>query len=234
MARRAPRARGAGRRAGGGWEAAALRALMFPTNIVLGGLVAFVVALPVVTALPATIALGRSFAAWREEGDEAVVTNLVRELRATWRRTWKAGIVLGLATLVLIADAIFLVTRLGGPQEGAAILFGAAAIPVATVVALAYVALPLAAARQPDADMRSWFQEAGRIVALAPLRSLLVLVVSGVLLATAALFPTILPFVLLSVPVYVAQATWSPAGGPGGPGGGSGGGPAGAADPGAR
>lgn len=205
-ARPAPRREGRGP---GSWEAKTLRALSYPANIVLGGFAASILALGVVTALPAAVALARALRAWREDDDDdAVFTNTFREFGATWRRTLPTGAVMAGISAVLLINALFLLSRLGTASAGPAILAAAAALPVAAVAALAFLAIPVTAARQPDASAPEWRTDAARLVILHPARSLLVLILTMALLATCLLLPTILPFVAFSIPGYLALATW--------------------------
>ncbi|WP_052367227.1 DUF624 domain-containing protein [Paraoerskovia marina] len=201
-----------------GWEAKTLRALAYPANIVLGGLAATLLAIPVVTALPAAVALARALHAWRVDGDDAVFTNTFREFGATWRRTLPTGAVTAGAGALLLVDALFLVSRLGTPDAGFAVLAAAAALPVAVVLVLAFLAIPVAAARHRDADAATWRREAARLVVLQPVRSAVVLVLSTGLVATCMLLPTMLPFLAFSVPGYLALATWQTEGGASGGG----------------
>lgn len=196
------------RRRSEGWEAAALRALSYPANLALGGVVAFLVALPVITALPAAVALTRAFAAWHDDGDDAVVTNTLRELRATWRRTWRAGIALGTVLLLLVIDLLFLVSRIGTASGGLAVVLAGATAPVACLAGIAFLLVPVAATRDPDGSMRRWAGGAVILALRSPLRTVVVLALAVAVLATCAVLPTLAPFVALSVPLYLAVRTW--------------------------
>ncbi|WP_407319733.1 hypothetical protein UQW22_04745 [Isoptericola halotolerans] len=196
------------RRRTGGWEAATLRALMYPANIVLGGVVAFLLALPLVTALPVAVALGRSLSTWHVESDDAVVTNLLRELRATWRRTWRLGVAVGIALFLLAADVLFLLSRLGTPSEGLAVVVGGATLPVACVVVLAALLVPVAAARDRQGDVRAWLTDALGIATGTPARTAAIFLLTCGIVATCIALPTLAPFVLMSLPLDLAVRAW--------------------------
>ncbi|WP_278235751.1 hypothetical protein [Isoptericola sp. AK164] len=200
------------------WETRTLRALMVPANLVLGGLMAFLVALPGVTLLPALVALGRAFSDWHDDGDDAVVTSLLRELRATWRRTWRAGILAGIAVWLLVVDALFLLAQLGTASAGFAVVLGGATLPVAAVVGLVLLLVPVAAARQRDGTVRDWLRAAAAFAAGRPVGTLALLLIGAAVLATCVVLPTLAPFVALSVPLYLAVRAWPPSAGPAGAG----------------
>ncbi len=89
-------------------------------------------------------------------------------------------------------------------------LLAAATLPVAVVAGLFLLAVPTAATLTPDGDARVWLRAAARLIFAAPVRSILCLAISVAFLLTCLLLPTILPFVGLSVPCYLALITWSP------------------------
>lgn len=192
----------------GGWEAGTLRVLAVPANIVLGGIVAFVLALPVVTLLPVLVALGRSMARWRSQEDDAVVTNLLRELRATWRRTWAWGLLFGVVVVVLVLNGLFLTAQFGAAGSEAAVLLAGATVPVALVVMLAGLLIPVASAREPEAAMRDWARGAVALVAGSPVRALVVLVLGVAVVGASVVLWTLGPFLVLSLPIYLAVLTF--------------------------
>lgn len=197
-ARRAPR-----------WEQKLLTALSYPANLALGGAAAFLLGLGVVTLLPALIALARALHSWRRDGDDAVFTNTFREFARTWRRSIGLGIVVGLSLMLLTVDALFLLAQLTTNSQSLAVAFAAAAIPVAAVLLLGLLAVPIAAARLPQARMREWLLVAGHLIAAQGLRSLFLLVLTLAFLATCLLLPTVLPFFGYSIPLYFALITWT-------------------------
>ncbi|PFG19596.1 DUF624 domain-containing protein [Serinibacter salmoneus] len=195
-------------RRGGGWEAGTLRVLAVPANLVLGGIVAFLLAIPVVTLLPVLIALGRSMARWRTEEDDAVVTNLLRELRVTWRRTWAWGLLFGLVVVVLVLNSLFLAAQFGQEGSQPAVLLAGATVPVALVVLLLGLLVPVASALEPQASMREWSRVAVELVMRAPLRALLVLILAVAVVGACVVLWTLGPFLVLSLPIYLAVLTF--------------------------
>ncbi len=193
------------------WEQKLLGLLAYPVNIALGGAAAFLVALPLITILPAAIALARALARWRTDGDDAVFTNTFREFAQTWRRTIALGAGALLIVAVLTVDTLFLMARLSADPNGLALVLAAATVPVAIVTGLFLLAIPTAATLTPDEGAREWLRGAARLIFAGPLRSIICLAISAAFLLTCLLLPTILPFVGLSIPVYLALITWSPA-----------------------
>ncbi len=183
--------------------------LSYPANIVLGGVAAFILALPLVTLVPAAIALARAFSTWRETGDDAVFTNTFREFGATWRRSLIVGLVSLVLIVILVVDMVFLLTQLtgaGGPQP--AIIFSAAVIPIGAVVSLALFAIPVAAAQERDGTARQWIRTAVTLLIARPLQSLEMLVVLATVLLICVALPTLIPFVGISVPIYLGVILW--------------------------
>lgn len=189
------------------WEERLLAALTYPANLVLVGLAATVIALGVVTVLPAAVAASRALDSWLREGEDAVFTGTFRELRATWHRTLPLGVAATVCTAVLTVNAMFLWHRSEGGTDGPALVLGAATVVVGCALALLVLAIPVAATRSPDAGPRAWVVEAAALVAGRPVRSVVLLALVAALLATLWLLPTLAPFVAISVPAYLALVT---------------------------
>lgn len=186
------------------WEHQLLRLMSFPANLAFAGLAAFVLALPLVTALGAAVAAARSLDRWLREGDDAVFTTTFREFAATWRRTLAPGVAVVAIVIVLCVDAVFLWRQLIGGTSPVALLLAAGTVPVAIAIALVLLALPVAAARTPDASAKDWLVEAGYLIARRPARAAILLVIAVAFTLTCYLLPTAVPFFGLSVPVYLA------------------------------
>lgn len=189
------------------WEERLLAGLAYPANLALAGLAATVIALGIITVLPAAVAASRALDAWLRDGEDAVFTGTFRELRATWRRTLPLGAAATLCTGVLSVNAVFLWNRSDGGTNGPALILGAATVVVACTLALLVLALPVAATRSPDAGPRAWVVEAAALVAGRPVRAVVLLALVVALLATLWLLPTLAPFVAISVPAYLALVT---------------------------
>ena len=178
--------------------------MAYPANLAFAGLAAFLLALPLFTALGAAVAAGRSMDRWLRAGDDTVFTNTFREFAATWRRTLAPGIGAAAVVFVLSVDAVFLWRQLTGGTSPIALVLAAGTVPVAVTVALVLLAVPVAAARTPDASARAWLVEAGYLVARRPIRAAVLLVIAVAFALTCYLLPTAVPFFGLSVPVYLA------------------------------
>lgn len=192
------------------WEHKLLALLGYPVNIALGGVAAFLLALPLITVLPAAVALSRALLRWRTDGDEAVFTNTFREFARTWRRTIPLGAAALLIVFVLALDTLFLLAKLTADPNGPALVLAAATLPVAILTGLFLLAVPTAAAQTPGATAGAWLRAATQLIFAAPIRSIVCLAIATACLMTCVLLPTILPFVGLSIPCYLALITWSP------------------------
>ena len=187
-----------------GWVEPTLRFLAYPANLAFAGLAAFVLALPLITALPAAIAAARSIDGWLHDGDTTVFTSTFREFGATWRRTLPLGILTVVILAMLTFDGAFLWAQMATGTRGPALALGAASIPVAVSVGLMLLALPVAASRNRDGTVRHWLLEAGYLVTTRPLQATVLLALSSAVTITLVLVPTIIPFFGISVPVYLA------------------------------
>lgn len=178
--------------------------MAYPANLAFAGLAAFVLALPLVTALGAAVAAARSIDRWQREDNDSVFTTTFREFAATWRRTLVPGVGALAVVVVLLGDALFLWRQVNGDTSPMALLLAAATIPLDIAVALLLLAFPVAAARAPDDDTKAWLIGAGYLVARRPVRASMLLVIVMAFTLTCYLLPTVVPFFALSVPVYLA------------------------------
>lgn|GEM_PF-5788986 len=191
----------------GRWEDQLLRVLAYPANLALTGVAAFLLALPLVTALGASVAATRSMQRWLRDGDDAVFTNTFREYAATWRRTLVPGLAAVAAVGVLLVDATFLWRQLSGGTggtSGLALLLAAGTVPVDLSVALLLLAWPVAATRTPEGSAKAWAVEAGYLIARRPARAAVLLFITVSFGLTCLFLPTAVPFFGLSVPMYLA------------------------------
>lgn len=164
----------------------------------------FLLALPLVTALPAAVAVGRSLDGWLREDSTTVFTSTFREFAVTWRRTLPLGAIVVVVVGFLAFDGWFLWAQVTGGTSGLAVAIGAASVPVAISVALMLLALPAAASRNRDGTAKEWLIEAGYLVTTRPLRAMILLALTIAALLTLALVPTVIPFFGFSVPVYLS------------------------------
>ncbi|MDZ8200378.1 YesL family protein [Microbacterium sp. SSW1-59] len=190
------------------WEGRALGALMYPANVVVGAIAVLILSVPVVTILPATLALSRAYAAWVHEGDDAVFTNTFREFRATWRRSLPLGLGATVILAVLVVDGVFLIRELTAETPSIGLLFAAATVPLAVAAAVYFFAVAAAGAAAPDGSRRDWLALGGRLMLAMPGRSLAVAAVVVVCVLASTLLPTLAPFVLISVPAVTATGLW--------------------------
>ena len=193
-----------------GWEQRLLAAMAYPANLAFVGVAALILALPVVTILPASVAAARALRLWLQDGETAVFTATFREFGATWRRTLPLGVASVAVVLLLLVDSVFLGQQLSAAGAGAspvALVLAAATVPVALAVTLLLLALPVAAARSREGTRRQWLLEAGYLIARRPVQALIMLAIVLVFVLTCYLLPTLVPFFGLSLPVYLALAT---------------------------
>ena len=191
-----------------GWEGQLLTWLSYPMNIALGGLAAFLLALPIVTLLPAMIALGRSLARWICDGDDAVFTNTFREFAAIWRRSLPMGVVAAVVLVVLVADFLFLAIQITTGTSGLEIVMAAAAVPFSILALMFGLAIPIAAATLPGGTRRQWIRGAVVIIVRKPSRSILVFLGACAVVTLCVLLPSLAPFVLLSGPLLLGVLLW--------------------------
>ncbi len=193
-----------------GWEQTALSALTYPANLAFAGVAGFILAIPLVTALPAAVAAARSMDDWLREDSTTVFTSTFRQFAATWRRTLPLGVLAFVVVAILIVDVLFLANQIASGTSGLALALGAATVPVAVSVALMLLAVPVAASRNRDGTARQWLIEAGYLVTSRPLRATILLVLSVAVALTCALLPTLIPFFGLSLPVFLALTSLGP------------------------
>lgn len=181
------------------WETATLGWLSYPANLAFAGLAAFILALPVVTAVSAASAAGVALQRWRDGEDEGVFVGTFRAWGATWRGTLGVS-VLGVAvSSVLVVNVVFLLSR----ESPLAIVMLGALVPVGLVVLLVLVHFPAAVATSTDAGPATWLRVSLGLSLVRPFRSLAVCVVVVTWGLLCLLLPTVIPFFGLSVPVFV-------------------------------
>ncbi|NEE01914.1 hypothetical protein [Phytoactinopolyspora halotolerans] len=182
------------------WEDTALAVLSYPANLALAGVAAFILSLGVVTWLSAAVAAGRALHRWQEHGDDAVFTQTFREMAATWRRTWLLSVVATVLAAMVLVNLLFLGTR----ESPAAFLLATAMLPVAGALLLLALMLPAAASRDRDATTAQWLRAVVALGAQRPISSLVLLSIVAAFGLTCVLLPTIVPFLGISLPVWLA------------------------------
>ncbi|GAA2180515.1 hypothetical protein GCM10009785_11660 [Brooklawnia cerclae] len=119
--------------------------------------VAFVVlALGVVTWLPALAAAGRALDGWRTNGDTSVLTGTFRAFRRYARVLMPHAVVSTLALALLAIDVIFLSGR-SGPVALALFMI---CLGLVLVLLIYHVALAVVAATRPDESVGEWIRGA--------------------------------------------------------------------------
>ncbi|WP_061961158.1 DUF624 domain-containing protein [Demequina flava] len=196
------------KRRGPRWELRILDALAYPANIILGALAGLILALPIVTLVPAGVALARSFGQWDVGERDDVFRNTFRHFGQTWRRTVVPGLVGAVVLVVLVIDAVFLVSQLTSGESTIGLVFAAAMVPVAVMVCLYGLALCTASALMPDAATHDWLRAATQIMLSYPARSFGVVLAMCLTAVVCGLLPTLAPFIFMSVPVYAAIRLW--------------------------
>ena len=185
------------------WAQRLLRWLEYPANLAFANVLWFVFTLPVITWLPATVALLHSLDRWVRADDDRVFRNFI----AGWRRHWRRGLLLGLASTataaVLGANALFLSTRDGTVPI---VLLGGTAALAAGWLLLHLWLLPLMVLR-PELSVRDWLAASlvllGRNLLLSAVLAAFAVLSAGVFAA----LPTLLPFYGASVLGFLALRT---------------------------
>ena len=188
------------------WETATLAWLAYPANLALAGLAAFVLALPLVTALSAATAAGVALDRWRAGDDSGVLVGTFRAWRATWRRTLGLSVLAAALSTVIVLNSLFLLSR----ESPLAIVMLGALVPVALVVLLMLVHFPAAVAGDPEGAAKAWLRTSFVLSLVRPLRALAVCVVVVTWGAFCLLLPTVIPFLGISVPVFVGLISADP------------------------
>ncbi len=173
--------------------------LAYPANLAFAGLAAFVLALPLVTAVSAAAAAGVALDRWREGDEGGVFVGTFRAWGSTWRRSLGVSVLAAVLSTILIANWLFLLSR----ESPLAIVMLGAVVPVTVVMLLVLVHFPAAVAGNPEGGTADWLRGAFALSVARPIRSLGVCVVVVTWLAFCLLLPTVIPFFGISVPVLV-------------------------------
>ncbi|WP_327174384.1 hypothetical protein OG599_03140 [Streptomyces sp. NBC_01335] len=163
-----------------GWPTL-LRRLEFVAHPAQAGAAFALLALGVVTWLPALAAMAYGLQRWRVEGDSACFTRTLRAFPRYWRTLWPHGLASTAAAGVLAANVVHL---LGRPEPWTFVVL-AAQVGIAAVLAVHHVALAAEAGRAPGGTVRSWSTGALALGFGSPARgtALLGAVVSAALLS---------------------------------------------------
>ncbi len=138
------------------WESTALRWLEWIANPALAGLAFCLLAVGVVTWLPALAAAAHVLYRWRSEGEHQVFTGVFAAFGDYWRTLWRDGLVATAVLAVLAANLVFL----GGRSSLAA--FALFAVQAGIVAALVpyHLCLAAVAGRLPGRPVRDWRRSA--------------------------------------------------------------------------
>ncbi|MEU2070116.1 DUF624 domain-containing protein [Streptomyces anulatus] len=182
-----------------GWPTL-LRRLEFVAYPAAAGAAFTLLALGVVTWLPALAAMGGALQRWRVDGDSRLFTNTLAAFGGYWRALWLHGLLSTAVAGVLAANTVSLLGR----SEAWTFPLLAAQVGIAAAFVIHHVALAAVAGRDPDGGVRSWSAGALSLGFGSPARgtALLGAVISAVLLSLVVpLGPLLLG---PSVPVLLA------------------------------
>jgi uncharacterized membrane protein YesL len=170
---------------GTGWAGAALRGLDFVAYPALAGAAFLLLALGVVTWLPALAALASALHRWRRDGDTRCFTGVFVAFPGYWRAMWRHALVATVVPVAMLAAIGFLAGR---PEPASIPLI---AVQVGGLAAFAVYHLALAVVAGHDPAARATWQARALVLAFgSPRRGL-------VLLAALVLAPVVgLPLVL--------------------------------------
>ncbi|MFE7616692.1 DUF624 domain-containing protein [Streptomyces sp. NPDC057496] len=188
-----------------GWPTL-LRRLEFIAYPAAAGAAFTVLALGVVTWLPALAAMGYALQRWRAEGDSRCFVHTFTAFPRYWRALWRHSLVSTVAVFVLIANTVHLLGR----SEPWTFVLLAAQVGIAAALAIHHVALAAEAGRSPDGTVRTWSRGALALGFGSPARgtALLGAVISAALLSLVVpLGPLLLG---PSIPVLLALSFADP------------------------
>ncbi|MDK0517834.1 DUF624 domain-containing protein [Streptomyces sp. ML-6] len=188
-----------------GWPTL-LRRLEFIAYPAAAGAAFTVLALGVVTWLPALAAMGYALQRWRAEGDSRCFVHTFTAFPRYWRALWRHSLVSTAAVFVLIANIVHLLGR----SEPWTFVLLAAQVGIAAAFTIHHVALAAEAGRSPDGTVRTWSRGALALGFGSPARgtALLGAVVSAALLSLVVpLGPLLLG---PSIPVLLALSFADP------------------------
>ncbi|MBO1332971.1 hypothetical protein [Streptomyces sp. VRA16 Mangrove soil] len=139
-----------------------------------------VLALGVVTWLPALVALARTLQRWRSDGDNRCFTGVFAVFPRCWRVLWRQSLIGTAAVAVLLANCLFL----SGRSSPHPFVLLAAQAGIVAALAVHCTAFAAHAALAPDAPPADWHQRAFALAFGSPARgtALLGAAVSAVIL----------------------------------------------------
>ncbi|GAA1369391.1 DUF624 domain-containing protein [Streptomyces beijiangensis] len=185
---------------------ALLRRLEFLAYPAAAGAAFTVLALGVVTWLPALAAMACALQRWRAEDDSRCFTGVFEAFPRYWRALWKHSLLSTAAAAVLVANIVYLL----GSSHPIAFVALAAQAGIAAALVIHHVALAAQAGQSPNGSVASWTRGALALGFGSPARgtALLGAVVSAVLLsAVVPLGPLLLG---PSIPVVLALSFADP------------------------
>jgi len=184
-----------------GWAGAALRGLEFVAYPALAGAAFCLLALGVVTWLPALAAVASALHRWRRDGDTRCFTGVLTAFPGYWRALWRHALVAALVPPAVLAAIVFLAGR---PEPVSIPLL---AVQVGGLAAFAVYHLALAVVAGTDPDARPAWRARALVFAFGSPRRGLVLLVA-LLLAPVIGLPLVLGPLLFgpSLPVLCGLA----------------------------
>ncbi len=128
-----------------GWAGGALRGLEWVAYPALGGAAFCLLALGVVTWLPALAALAAAMQRWRRDGDTRLVTGVLAAFPGYWRALWRHALVATAAPAAMLVAIVFL----AGRPEPLAIPLLAVQVGGLAAFAVYHLALAVVAGHDP-------------------------------------------------------------------------------------
>ncbi len=153
-----------------GWAGAALRGLEVVAYPALAGLAFCLLALGIVTWLPALAAVAAALDRWRRDGDTRVFTGVLAAFPGYWRALWRHAFVATAAPAAMLVAVGFL----AGRPEPLAVPLLAVQVGALAAFAVYHLALAVVAGRDPAAPA-SWRARALVFGFGSPRRGLLLL-----------------------------------------------------------
>lgn len=185
------------------WTAYALTVMEWIANPALAGLAFCLLALGIVTWLPALAAAAYALQRWRADGEQRCFAITFAVFGAYWRALWRHSVTVSIAAGVLAANMVFL----AGQPSAVAFALLAAQVGIATALWVYHLGLAaVAAVYGPQTQPRTWRRAALTVVFGRPRRGLALLaaaVAAPILTLPVAVGPLLLG---TTMPLLVALA----------------------------
>ncbi|MFV2195077.1 hypothetical protein [Nocardiopsis sp. LOL_012] len=187
-----------------GWERGALRAMEFVAQPALAGAAFCLLALGILTWLPALAAAGSALQDWRSEGGGRPFTGTLRAFPRLWRALWRESLIATAVLAVLALNCLFLLDT----RSATGLLLFPVQVGLMAATAVYTLSLAAVSAVGTDEDPR---RRAAVLAFGSPRRTVVLLLVA--VLAPFAVLPIPLGPLLFgpTLPLLLALSLLTPA-----------------------